>query len=66
MIKDKLNKPSHKRWEYLVKRISLNSDQVSLEELGKEGWELCSVVYLNYQFTYYFKREIVSRLNYLD
>lgn len=54
-----------KKFEYHVlqcsKGINPESNEINhkdLEQLGNEGWELCSCVVLNGQVTYYFKREI--------
>lgn len=49
-----------KKWEYYI-----TDDENSLEYLGKEGWELVSVIcdtgefYKEYRIKFYLKRELI-------
>ena len=51
-----------KKFEYIVVRLSLsyNGSEIEdeLDKLGRENWELVSVVKENVTLIYFFKREI--------
>lgn len=50
----------HTRWEYIRTQIGCNSIKDSdstIEQLGREGWELVDVVYTNSFVHFWLKRE---------
>jgi hypothetical protein len=44
------------KWEYMIANERYEFDRDTLDVLGEAGWELCSVIYDNIFYTYYFKR----------
>jgi len=61
---DEAPKPQHKKWEYRVETLQGNRDGKSVieqvNEIGNDGWELCSVeVVSGITSYYYFKRPIL-------
>jgi hypothetical protein len=53
-----------KKWEYLTMTKSLKGEDWTLEEMGEQGWELCSVIYnADFSYTFYFKRQKLNDSN---
>lgn len=52
----------YQKWEFKQVAIGPESDRIDLNSLGKEGWELCSSVYLARKLFFYFKRPILNTL----
>lgn len=46
-----------RKFEYKTITIGM-CDCLDLNQLGKEGWEMCGVIRVEYKINYYFKREI--------
>ena len=46
-----------KKWEYRVD-INIGEEDDEFDKLGREGWELVSVVFSNNNRLFYFKREM--------
>lgn len=57
-----------KKWQYDYRKIGsgslLNMDHMN--DLGKNGWELTSVVALPQATIYYFKKEIMEKAEPID
>lgn len=49
----------HQKWEFKQVVIEPTSDCVDINSFGREGWELCSSVYLACKLFFYFKRPII-------
>ena len=47
-----------KKWEYNILTKLSGYSTKELNDIGSDGWELCSIITHNSVYTYYFKREV--------
>lgn len=50
-------------YEYKVVHTQTEMTALELNRIGKQGWELVSVMFLERYFTYYLRKEVVVKKN---
>lgn len=53
-------------YEYKVVHTQTEMNSNQLNVLNKKGWELVSVVFIEYNFTYYFKKEVKVKVKNIE